>query len=148
MTKAERDKRYQQSEKGKEAQKKKNAKYRHSQNGKEVTKKSTYSWIARNVELFKSRCDDYRKSKHGKEIFRIKTQRYRARKASLPATLTLDEWNDILDNQDNVCAICGISFDKVRPTQDHITPVSKGGAYIKENIQALCGSCNSRKSNK
>lgn len=51
----------------------------------------------------------------------------------------------VFEKQGKKCNICRIGFDKVKPTQDHIIPVSKGGHYTKENIQALCGSCNSRK---
>lgn len=40
---------------------------------------------------------------------------------------------------------CGRYFDEVEPTRDHIYPASKGGDFIKENIQALCRSCNSKK---
>lgn len=58
---------------------------------------------------------------------------------------TLEEWFEIIEKQGKKCNICRIGFDKVKPTQDHIIPVSKGGHYTKENIQALCGSCNSRK---
>ena len=148
MTKADRDRRYQQSENGRIVQQKKNQKYRSSEKGKEASRRNTLAWRDRNKEKANEKDKEYRKSEHGKEVFRIKTQRYRARKDSFPATLTLNEWNKILDLQNNECAICGVSFDDVRPTQDHITPVSKGGGYTKENIQALCGSCNSRKSNK
>src|SRR5688572_27016730 len=99
MAKADRDARYQQSEKGRETQRRKKKKYRASQAGKEVTKKSVYTWVARNLEAFKKDRDEYRRSEHGKEIFRIKSHRYRSRKRNLPATLTLDEWKEILERQ-------------------------------------------------
>lgn len=73
----------------------------------------------------------------------------RDRSASSYNTLTDLEWKDILDSQSNKCNICGRDFDKskilARPERDHIVPVCKGGALTRDNVQALCRSCNSRK---
>lgn len=62
--------------------------------------------------------------------------------------ITLEEWEDILKYQNNICNMCKLPFDDISPTMDHIIPVSKGGLHTKENIQALCRSCNSKKGNK
>ncbi len=40
------------------------------------------------------------------------------------------------------CNICGLT---IKLTVDHIYPLSKGGENKLENMQILCGSCNSRK---
>jgi len=48
-----------------------------------------------------------------------------------------------LFKRDRFCLCCGSS---VRLTIDHIVPVNKGGANRLSNLQALCRSCNSRKS--
>jgi 5-methylcytosine-specific restriction endonuclease McrA len=69
--------------------------------------------------------------------------------SNLDNTLTLEQWEKILSNQGNKCAICGKRFCKSRPpTKDHIIPVSKGGGLTFENVQALCKSCNCSKGNK
>jgi hypothetical protein len=44
-----------------------------------------------------------------------------------------------------ICKHCGVSKNL---TLDHIFPVSKGGEDTMKNIQVLCRSCNSKKSNK
>ena len=55
---------------------------------------------------------------------------------------TLQEWLNLCERHDNCCARC----KKPEPlTVDHIQPVSKGGSNAIENIQPLCGSCNSSK---
>ena len=73
----------------------------------------------------------------------------RARLLKTPCTLTLIQWEKILETQGNKCAICGKRFCKSRPpTKDHIVPLSKGGGLTFENVQALCVSCNASKQNK
>lgn len=62
-------------------------------------------------------------------------------------TLTLKEWWNIVESQSNKCTTCGIEFNRdTRATIDHIIPASAGGELSKENVQALCGRCNSKKS--
>lgn len=70
----------------------------------------------------------------------------RLRVISAPATLTLHEWERILALQNFTCGKCFSEFgESLRPTMDHIVPVSQGGGLTFENIQALCRSCNSSK---
>ena len=73
----------------------------------------------------------------------------RDRERNTENTLTAGEWGLILELQAGRCAICGRLFDDdLRPTRDHIVPVSKGGGLTFGNVQALCQSCNSSKYNK
>lgn len=83
------------------------------------------------------------------ERSRVDKDRRRAYLAATESTLTHAEWATILREQDHRCASCHRRFDVfLRPTLDHIIPVSKGGGTIKDNVQALCQSCNSRKHTK
>ena len=65
-------------------------------------------------------------------------------------TLTADEWQAILEAHDFRCAYCGCSLLDLfnPPTRDHVTPVSKGGDNIKENVVPACRWCNTSKGNK
>jgi 5-methylcytosine-specific restriction endonuclease McrA len=77
------------------------------------------------------------------EVAARKAQLRRARLAGLDATLTEAEWHSILEHFSHACAYC-LRTD--RPlTKEHVIPVSRGGAYIAENIVPACGSCNSKK---
>ena len=48
--------------------------------------------------------------------------------------------------QEGLCAGCGISFPFRNLTIEHIVPVSRGGTDHINNLQLLCGACNSMKS--
>lgn len=72
-------------------------------------------------------------------------QRRRARLADVGGSYTTAEWNRLCTYFDHRCLCCG----EQRPlTVDHVTPITKGGSNTINNLQPLCGSCNSRKHNK
>ena len=88
----------------------------------------------------------YNQTASGKFFKTIRFHTRRSRTKQSPCTLTLEQWNKILEHQKNRCAICGKRFCKSRPaTKDHIVPLSRGGGLTFENVQALCKSCNSSK---
>jgi len=73
----------------------------------------------------------------------------RTREKNIINTLTSQEWLDILEENNYRCVYCGVEFNcENLPTKDHITPLSKGGDNVKENIVPACRSCNSKKNNK
>lgn len=77
--------------------------------------------------------------------YRIYAQKRIARKRKLIRTLTNYEWIKCLDYFDNKDAYTGL--DMIVPTQDHVIPLSKGGAYVKQNIVPCEMSINSSKNN-
>lgn len=73
-------------------------------------------------------------------ISRLKKQ---ARRSA--GNLTVAEWRSVLEEFGGQCLACE-SDDPV--TIDHVIPISKGGSNTRDNVQPLCGSCNSSKSDK
>ena len=51
-------------------------------------------------------------------------------------------------NQEGICAGCQTLFPYRNFTVDHIIPRSKGGSDHIDNLQLLCGACNSKKGNR
>ena len=74
---------------------------------------------------------------------RISQQKRRTK--YMKGAFTKQDWIDITKKWENKCALCHI-LKKL--TIDHIIPLSKGGMHTKENIQPLCGNCNSSKGSK
>lgn len=67
----------------------------------------------------------------------------RARKVVAGGSYTLEEWSDLCATYGFMCLAC--ERNDVQLTVDHVVPLSKGGANGVENLQPLCGSCNSSK---
>lgn len=72
-------------------------------------------------------------------------RRYKAKRKvwEMNGSFTQDEWNVLCDFYSNRCLSCG--RDDVTLTVDHVVPLSKGGSNMIDNIQPLCGPCNSSK---
>jgi len=127
-----------------------NAKYKasHREQLKDASASHREMARARNakyIALHPTRVKAQRAKYHAEhpEQARIQVRRRAALKRSLPATLTLTEWEAIKAAYRNRCAYCGEKPQKL--TQDHVLPLSKGGGYIKENIVPACLSCNCSK---
>ncbi len=45
----------------------------------------------------------------------------------------------------HLCAYCGNQFKRQELTRDHVTPTSRGGLDIWDNVVAACKACNSKK---
>ena len=85
----------------------------------------------------------WRQSNHEKVNSFAKTRR--SRKANAPVNdFTHTQWVALQMAFDHRCAYCGIRA-KAHLTQDHITPLSKGGSHTLSNIVPACKSCNSKK---
>ncbi len=118
---------YKKSDKGKSIQAKKDAKYQKSDKGKATQAK-------------------YYKTDKGKAAIARGHHKSSYWKSKTLNTLDEKEFDYIIFLQNNKCACCRRTFtDELKPTRDHIYPVSKGGNFTKETVQALCQSCNSTK---
>lgn len=72
----------------------------------------------------------------------VEKQRRRARIAGGGGSFTAAEWTSLCEQYGNKCLCCG---EAKKLTADHVIPIVKGGTSNIDNIQPLCGSCNSRK---
>lgn len=79
---------------------------------------------------------------HRREIEKNKSHRRRLLFDGITCDLTVEQWEMIKAAYNYRCAYCR----KKKPlTQDHVVPVSKGGAHTASNIVPACQSCNSSK---
>lgn len=102
------------------------------------------AYYHRNAKRMRQYQSEYRKT-HPEWVAEVKRRR-RTRKYNLPATLTMNEWDQILEQYNHSCAYCGVS--NVPLIREHNIPVTKGGGYTAENIVPACVSCNARKHDK
>lgn len=101
---------------------------------------------AREREAILAKGRQRRNTPKGKAKTALTNAKRRARVLAAGSDLTAAQWQEILEAQGGLCALCDKPFsEQLPPTRDHIVPVSLGGALTKSNAQALCRSCNSRK---
>jgi 5-methylcytosine-specific restriction endonuclease McrA len=79
------------------------------------------------------------------ELYRASARARRARIASVLTTLTAEQWEAILEAAGHACIYCG---SHEQPTQDHLTPLTRGGQHTAENVAPACGPCNQSKGTK
>ena len=63
-------------------------------------------------------------------------------------TISQEQRRRIREHQGNLCMYCGVALLRLNVSQrhiDHKVPVELGGPDEEDNMQALCGRCNSRK---
>jgi len=116
------------------------------------------AWKKHNPERIKELQALYRK-RHRKELRKknrryqssnpslvnAKTNRRRSAKTKAGGAYTSAQWIALCNKYHNRCLCCG---KKRKLTADHVVPVSKGGTSNIDNIQPLCGPCNSKKGTK
>ena len=93
-----------------------------------------------------------RKKNRSTESYRLfvnfHSAKRRAMKRKVVHVFTKDEWNNKLNETNGICPMCKKDLGIEKLTLDHIYPISKaeeGRIYTINDIQAICGTCNSRK---
>lgn len=101
-------------------------------------------WYQTHLKEQRARARSYMKSHPQQRL--INHARRRARMANAPVNdLTATQWRAIKAHYGSRCVYCGTKPKTL--TQDHLTPISKGGSNTASNVVPACGSCNSRKYN-
>ena len=117
---------------------------------REQTRAIKARWRIRNLELARQIARDSAKRSYvadpGKFKHRAKAQRAWRRHKIPVRDLTRQQWREILLRFDNCCAYCMRPFSEdCAATQDHLTPLSRGGMHTASNIVPACINCNSQK---
>lgn len=99
-------------------------------------------------EKWRAENPDYGKNwrKNNPNKIRNYAQIRRARITGNGGNLTVQEWDAILEFYGHKCLCCGRG--DVKLTIDHVIPIFYGGKHSADNVQPLCGPCNSRKKDK
>lgn len=83
--------------------------------------------------------------KGGKANTRMLWRKRRVLEANAEGSHTLADWETLKAQYNWKCPCCKRLEPEIKLTEDHIIPLTKGGSHNIENIQPLCGSCNSKK---
>jgi 5-methylcytosine-specific restriction endonuclease McrA len=98
----------------------------------------------RRANLAKYRAKELAYDRTHPEMRREAHRRWRVRRLGAPVVdLTPAQWNEIKAAYDHRCVYCGRKMQRL--TQDHITPISKGGHHTVSNVVPACRPCNSAK---
>jgi 5-methylcytosine-specific restriction endonuclease McrA len=101
-------------------------------------------WYAKNIEGIRAREKLYKATRRSQFVaYAVKR---RAQQLNAPRNdLTADQWEAIKAAYGYRCIYCERPMQRL--TQDHLTPLSKGGSHTLHNVVPACQSCNSRKRN-
>ena len=110
----------------------------------EISGKNHHNWKGgTDIENWKKLKEKWRKINYERILHLNK--RWRASRRGAIGSHTLGEWENLKSQYNWTCPCCGKEEPKIKLTEDHIIPLSKGGSDNIENIQPLCRSCNSKK---
>lgn len=84
---------------------------------------------------------------HRSKYLASKTVR-RARERAGDGSVTAQEWEALKKFYNYTCLCCKRREPEIKLTLDHVKPLFVGGSNTIDNVQPLCGSCNSSKSTK
>jgi Restriction endonuclease len=84
---------------------------------------------------------------HPEKVQEYTHNRY-ARKKSNGGNVTAEQWEMLKQEYNYTCLQCGQQEPEIKLTMDHVLPLKLGGKHEIENIQPLCGNCNSSKQDK
>ena len=90
----------------------------------------------------------YRHTEYGRQKTNERTRRRRMKKKKLRENFTTQEWRDKLTSTKGMCKACNKYVGEEHLTLDHILPISIAPTdfiYTINDIQPLCGPCNSGK---
>lgn len=128
-----------------EENKEKRARYQEQyyEDNKEKIAKRNKQYYEDNKEKY-ARCrKQYYQSEQGRKNHAKARQNRRARKAQLPNTLTIEEYEDNLKHFNHSCAYCECELDEGNHHMEHVHPISRGiYGTTKENCIPSCDSCN------
>lgn len=99
------------------------------------------AWREANIEQHRENARAWAQENRERANLTSKLKKQRRRAAG---TLTADDWALVLEVYGSACLACGAPD----VTIDHVIPVSKGGLNTIDNVQPLCGRCNSSKGTK
>ena len=122
----------------------------HYEKNKEKFKEESRKRYNNNKERENKRCGEWKKNNREKinkwlsePINRIKENFRKYKRRGAIGKVKYSDWVDLCNKYENKCLCCGSKKDKL--TIDHVIPLILGGTNTIENIQPLCGSCNSKK---
>lgn len=99
-----------------------------------------------NRDKHRERVKAYRQSNLGR--YAIYAANRLARKKNIGGSVAPAQWEELKAYYGYTCLCCGRREPDITLTMDHVIPITKGGINAIENIQPLCGSCNSSKGTK
>ena len=74
---------------------------------------------------------------------RFAIERWKHRKRGTSGTLTVEEWEGMIQTYGGLCPFCQ---ERSKLTVEHVVPKAMGGGFSKENIVPACSSCNNLRS--